>query len=99
MVCPPWLKKWGGHVPPPRPPPNCAHGDDQSGADLGGGEGAAAALSSGNHSEKGKILLLANCKITNILLSQNAGNAISETLDVQNFPGGCPDPPSRVRAG
>ena len=24
MVCPPWLKKWGGTCPP-RPPPNCAH--------------------------------------------------------------------------
>ena len=27
---------------------------------------------------------------SNILLSQNAGNAISETLDVQHFPGGMP---------
>ena len=35
----------------------------------------------------------------NILLSQNAGNAISETLDVQNCPGGMPPhPPSRARA-
>ena len=32
---------------------------------------------------------------SNILRSQNAGNAISETLDVQNFPGGgaCPRTP------
>ena len=31
---------------------------------------------------------------SNILLSQNAGNAISETLDVQNFTGGaCPRTP------
>ena len=37
---------------------------------------------------------------SNMLLSQNAGNAISETLDIQNFPGGGmpPDPPSRARA-
>ena len=32
---------------------------------------------------------------SNVLLSQNAGNAISETLDVQNIPGGMP---SRARA-
>ena len=53
-----------------------------------GGEGAAAPppLSSCNHSEKGKFW--SQPVKSNILLSQNAGNAISETLDVHNFAGG-----------
>ena len=58
-------------------------------ADLGGGEGAAAPLSSGNHSEKSKFCCAQTVK-SNILLSQNA---ISETLDVHNFSGGCPRTP------
>ena len=95
----------------------CSHLPRTAGADLGGGEGAASPLSSGYHFlrylsssgvSKNSELAQFCCSQTvksNILLSQNAGNAISETLDVQNFPGGGmtldahpPPPPSRARA-
>ena len=54
--------------------------------------------SSGNRSEKGKFCCAQTVK-SNILLSQNAGNAITDTLDVHNVSGGMPpDPTSRARA-
>ena len=73
-----------------------------AGADLGGGGrgGRASTLSSGYHffryfsssgvstnSELAKYCCSQTVK-SNILLSENAGNVISETLDVQHFPGG-----------
>ena len=41
-----------------------------AGADLGGARGPRPFLSSGNHSEKGKILLFANCKIQHFAFSE-----------------------------
>ena len=91
---------------------------DGRGGFRGGGEGAASPLSSGYHFlrylsssgvSKNSELAQFCCSQTvksNILLSQNAGNAISETLDVQNFPGGGmtldarpPPPPPPPQAG
>ena len=68
-------------------------------ADLEGGEGAAPPPPRFRQvitQKKAKLCFSQTVK-SNILLSQNAGYAISETLDVQNFPRG-PDPPSRARA-
>ena len=57
----------------------------------GGGEGAATPFRQVITQKKATFCCSQTVK-SNILLSQNAGNAISETLDVHNFPGGYPGP-------
>ena len=57
----------------------------KSGADLRGAEGAAAPLLSGNHSEKGKMLLFANCKIKHFTFSECRKCHFRDSIEVQNF--------------